>query len=219
MRLMTTAGALIAAALVGGTLIGSAAASSGAAEADPATALAALGDGAYCDLYLDTLSAELGVELADIAPAARAAATTTIEAMIENGDLPADVGQRMLDRLADTDGSGCAALGLRFSRALHAAGVADWLPDASGGAADALGIEVGELRERQRNGESLAEIAEAEGVDYATVSAAVLAATQADLDAAVEAGRLTQARADRILERVTGWLDAGGETRRHRVGH
>jgi hypothetical protein len=217
MRLIiSTAAALVAAALIGGTLIGSATASSGTPPVDAGSTLAEIGDGAYCELYLDALAAELGVEAAELAPAARTAATTTITAMIENGDIPADVGQRMLDRLADAAGSGCAALGLRFSRALHAAGVADRLHDAGSAAADALGIEASELRQRQRDGESLAEIAEAEGVDYATVSAAILAATQADLDAAVEAGRLTQTRANRMLERVTDWLDAGGEPRRHR---
>jgi hypothetical protein len=214
MRLITTVAALVAATIVGGMLIGDAIASSGTPPVEPGATLAEVGDGAYCDLYLDTLAAELGVDAADLAPAARAAATTTITAMIENGDIPADVGGRMLDRLADARGSGCAALGWRFSRAVHAAGVADWVRDAGGAAADALGIEVSELLQRQRAGESLAEIADAEGVDYATVTAAALSATQADLDAAVGAGRLTQARADRILERVSDWLDAGGEPRR-----
>jgi hypothetical protein len=214
MRTFFTAAALIAAALVGGTLISGATASS-APPADTTTNLAEVGDGAYCELYLDTLAAELGVDAADLVPAARTAATTTITAMIEDGEIPADIGERMIERLAEADGSGCAALGLRFSRALHAAGIADWVRDASGAAADALGIETRELWQRQHDGESLAEIADAEGVDYANVTAAVIAATETDLDAAVDAGRLSPERADRILERVTAWLDAGGEPRRH----
>jgi hypothetical protein len=214
MRTFFTAAALIAAALVGGTLISGATASS-APPADTTTNLAEVGDGAYCELYLDTLAAELGVDAADLAPAARTAATTTITAMIEDGEIPADIGERMIERLAEANGSGCAALGLRFSRALHAAGIADWVRDASGAAADALGIETRELWQRQHDGESLAEIADAEGVDYANVTAAVIAATETDLDAAVDAGRLSQERADRILERVNAWLEAGGEPRRH----
>jgi hypothetical protein len=214
MRTFFTAAALIAAALVGGTLISGATASS-APSADTTTNLAEVGDGAYCELYLDTLAAELGVDAADLVPAARTAATTTITAMIEDGEIPADIGERMIERLAEANGSGCAALGLRFSRALHAAGIADWVRDASGAAADALGIEPRELWQRQHDGESLAEIADAEGVDYANVTAAVIAATETDLDAAVDAGRLSQERADRILERVNAWLEAGGEPRRH----
>jgi hypothetical protein len=212
MRSMGIAAGLIAAAIVGGTLIGSAAAQSGASPTGNAT-LAVEANGAYCDLYLDTLAAELGVEAADLGPAARAAATATINAMIDDGEIPADVGQRMLDRLADADGSGCAALGIRFAHKLHVAAAAGWLHDATAAAAGVLGIQPRELREQMRGGASLADIADSQGVDYATVQSAVLEATQADLDAAVEAGRLTQARADALLARVTEWLDAGGQPR------
>jgi hypothetical protein len=211
-RSLTIAGGLIAAAIVGGTLVGTAAARTGAAPTDTAT-LAVGGDGGYCDLYLDTLAGELGVDAAELVPAARAAATTTINAMIEDGEIPADVGQRMLDRLADADGTGCAALGIRFAHKVRVAGAADWLQDATVAASDALGVEPHELRRQMRSGVSLADIAEAEGVDYTAVQNAVLDATRQDLDAAVEAGRLTQARADALLARVTAWLDGGGEPR------
>ena len=212
MRSITIAAGLIATAIVGGTLIGSAAAQSSAAPTDAAT-LAVDGTGAYCDLYLDTLASELGVDAADLPPAARAAATATINAMIEDGEIPADIGQRMLDRIANADGSGCAALGFRFAHKLHVAGIADWLHDATAAAADALGIEPSELRQQMRDGASLADIAESQEVDYDTVKDAVLEATQEDLDAAVEAGRLTEARAAALLARVTAWLDSGGQPR------
>ena len=213
MRSITIGGGLIAAAIIGGTLIGNAAARSGAGTIEGTPLVAEVGDGTYCDLYLDTLAAELGVDAAELAPAAQTAAAATITAMIEDGEVPADVGQRMLDRLADADGTGCAALGIRFAHGLHAAGVADWLQDASAAASDALGIEPRDLRQRMRAGSSLSDIASDEGIAYATVRDAVLEATQADLDAAVEAERLTQARADALLERVSDWLDAGGEPR------
>jgi hypothetical protein len=169
-------------------------------------------------LFLSTLAAELGVEADALVPAARTAAGATISAMVEAGDVPADVGERMIDRIESATGDGCAVLGMRFAHGLRAAGVADWLRDSADAAADALGIDVSDLRQRMRAGESLEAIAEAEGVSYATVSAAVLAATEADLDAAVEAGRMTQAWADRVLERVSDWLAGGGEPRRHLVG-
>jgi hypothetical protein len=212
MRSISVAAGLIAAAIVGGTLIGSAAAQSATGPTGTAT-LAVDGDGAYCDQYLDTLAAELDVDAAVLVPAARTAATATINAMIEDGEIPADIGQRMLGRLADAEGSGCAALGVRFAYTLHVAAAADWLHDATSAAADALGIEPRELRHQMRDGASLADVTESQGVDYATVQDAVLGALQADLDAAVEAGRLTQARADALLARVTAWLEAGGEPR------
>jgi hypothetical protein len=216
-RSITIVAGLIGAAVVGGTLIGSAAAQSRTGPSDTATPAVA-GDAAYCDLYRDSLAAELGVDAAELVPAARTAATTTINAMIEDGEIPADVGQRMLDRLADADGTGCAALGIRFAHWVRAARAADWLQDATAAAADAIGIEARELRQQMRDGASLAEIVEAQGVDYATVQEAVLSATEADLDAAVEAGQLTQSRADVLLAHVTAWLEGGGEPRDPTLG-
>ena len=61
-----------------------------------------------------------------------------------------------------------------------------------------------------RDAGSLQALAEDLGVSYDSVKSSVLAAVQADLDAAVAEG-LSQERADQALERVTTWLDAGGE--------
>jgi hypothetical protein len=66
-----------------------------------------------------------------------------------------------------------------------------------------------ELGAKLRAGETLQEIATAKGVSYSTVSAAVLASVKSDLDAAVAAGKIRQARADRILERLTKNLADG----------
>ena len=67
-----------------------------------------------------------------------------------------------------------------------------------------------ELRTQMLGGASLQDIAATRNVPYQTVTDAVKAAVKADLDAAVKAGKLTQARADRILARVTRNLADGG---------
>ena len=67
-------------------------------------------------------------------------------------------------------------------------------------AAGALGITPAELGAQLKAGKSLKDVATAKGVPYETVSAAVLASVKADLDAAVAAGTIKQARADRILD-------------------
>ena len=76
-------------------------------------------------------------------------------------------------------------------------------------AAKALGMEVSELREALVDS-TLEEVAEAQGVDYADVVAAALASAKADLDAAVEAGTITQDKADAIYARLETWLNEGG---------
>jgi hypothetical protein len=77
-------------------------------------------------------------------------------------------------------------------------------------AAEALGIESADLIGQLHDAGSLEALAEAQGVSYDDVKASVLAAVQADLDAAVAEG-LDQERADAAIERLTEWLDEGGE--------
>jgi hypothetical protein len=69
-----------------------------------------------------------------------------------------------------------------------------------------------------RDGSSLKDVAAEQNVPYETVTSAVLAAVKTDLDAAVAAGNLTQARADRILDRVEKRLEAGWPRRAARTG-
>ncbi|MGH2429633.1 MAG: hypothetical protein ACRDGV_12295 [Candidatus Limnocylindria bacterium] len=217
MRLMRTlgaVGALIVAALVGGTLINAVAASPEGGEG-----VLTDEDGEYCDLYLDTLAEELGVEPDALVPATRSAATSTIEAMVDNGDLPAEIGERMTSRIAEAEGDGCALLGARFHGAARHAATAEFRSGMWQAAAETLGLEPADLHERLADGASLSEVADEQGVEYATVSEAVLSSAQADLDAAVAADKMTQERADRALERISGWLDDGGQPRGVRGRH
>src|SRR5919106_1705631 len=77
-------------------------------------------------------------------------------------------------------------------------------------AANALGIEGADLIERLDDADTLEALAGEQGVAYDDVKAAILAAVQADLDAAVSEG-LEQERADEVIERLTTWLDEGGQ--------
>jgi hypothetical protein len=215
LKLLGGAAALITAALVGGTLIGSvlAAPSGGGAG----TREAAFGEdestetdaSAYCEVFLDTFASELGVETDELAPAAKAAATAAINAAVEAGDLSQEAADRMIARIEEWDGEGCRWIGFKLGHWAHHAGQVAFLSGMWDAAADALGMEPAELREALVDA-TLEEIAESEGVAYADVVAAVLAAAEEDLDAAVEAGRITQERADAILERLETWLNEGG---------
>lgn len=65
--------------------------------------------------------------------------------------------------------------------------------------ASALNLSVAELQTELQSGKSVAEIAQAKGVSLDTVIAALTNAYKQQLDAAVAAGRLTQAQADTLL--------------------
>jgi hypothetical protein len=195
------AGGLVAAALVGGTLISAVA----AAPSTPSTAPAA-GDAhdvdvaAYCQTWQEAFAEELGVSVDDLVPAAKAATVATIDAAVANGDLPEDVATRMKQQIEQADGNGCRLLGAGFHAWGGHATRADFRLDWVTAASEALGMTPAELTEMLRSGDSLKQIAQDQGVDYAVVSQAIHDAAKADLDALVEAGKITQERADARLE-------------------
>lgn len=80
-------------------------------------------------------------------------------------------------------------------------------------AAEALGLSDDELREQLRGGSSLAEVAEAQGVDVQVVIDALVAELSERLAERVESGDLTQEEADEKLaeatERITERVQQG----------
>jgi polyhydroxyalkanoate synthesis regulator phasin len=81
-------------------------------------------------------------------------------------------------------------------------------------AAEALGMDQAELRDQLRDGSTLAEIAEAQGVEVQVVIDALVAEAEAHLDEKVAEGDLTQEEADErlaeISERITDRVNDGG---------
>jgi len=225
-RLAGFAGLLVVAALVGGTVIGSVAASTVPFTATPdrANALAAdarppAGPNAEaaakrCAEFRKAFAANLGVDESALAPAARKAAISTIDAAVAAGTMTKEVGDKMKARVEAADADACSLLAGRIGARAGAGGGAGPGGGAGAGqalgvakdglaaAATALGMTPAELVARLRAGDSLKDVASAKGVPYATVSAAVVASIKKDLDAAVAAGKIRQARADRILERL-----------------
>jgi len=212
-KLLGGAAALITAALVGGTLIGSVLAAPGSTASDDP--LLAVGEdpsgekGEYCQIFLDTFAEELGVSTDELAPAAKAAATAAVNAAVEAGDLTEEQGAAAIERINNWDGTGCAWIGFHLRHGAHHGARVEFMSGVFEAAAETLGMEVSELREALGDS-TLEEVAEAEGVDYADVVAAALASAKADLDAAVEAGTITQDKADQIYERLETWLNEGG---------
>ncbi len=213
LKILGAAAVLITAALVGGTLIGSVlAAPGGSGSSEPSAVFGdeeTTGDAsAYCQTFLDTFASELGVSTDELAPAAKAAAIAAINAAVEAGDLTQAAADRMIERVNEWDGDGCRWIGFKLGHwGQHAARV-DFLTGMWEAAATSLDMTTAELREALTDS-TLEEVATAEGVPYADVVAAALASAQADVDAAVEAGTITQEKADAIIERVEATLNDG----------
>jgi hypothetical protein len=208
MRLTKTlgmAGALILSALVGGALIGSALAQDEETDTDP---------GAYCDTFMDAFAPELGATRDEVVAAGKAAANAAVDAAVAAGDLTEERATDIRERIEAYDGSGCAfggAFKLGFGHGLGHGLARGFLGgDVFEAAATALGIESSELIGRLDDADSLEALAGEQGVAYDEVKASILEAVQADLDAAVAEG-MDQERADAVIERLTTWLDEGGE--------
>lgn len=84
--------------------------------------------------------------------------------------------------------------------------------------AEVLGITVDELRAAREAGRTLAQVAEAEGVEKADLISGLVAKAQERLDRAVADGDLTQERADEVAatltERTTELVDRAPRERR-----
>ena len=97
-------------------------------------------------------------------------------------------------------------------------------PRVAGEIAEILGLEGNEIREALRNGSSIAELAEAQGIDSADVVDAIVARAEERLDTAVENGRIDDTQAAEMLTRtaeraedlINGEIEFGG--RRGRLG-
>ncbi len=210
LKALGLAGSLVAAALVGGTLISIVSASPGSPVSGGTGILGDDADtGAYCDLWRQAFADELGVAVDDLTSAGKAAAIATIDQALANGDLPQDVATRMQERIQAADGDGCRLLGAGFMGLGRHAARADFRLDWMSAAAEALSMDPAELATALRDGDSLQDVAEAQGVDYGDVSQAILDAAQRDLDALVSAGRISQERADLRLAHLSDRLDAG----------
>ena len=210
MRLTKTlgmAGALILAALVGGTLIGSALAQDDQTDADTDAAT-------YCDTFMETFAVELGATRDEVVAAGKAAANAAVDAAVAAGDLTEERATEIRERIDAVDGSECSFGGsfkLGFGHGVGHGERHGFLGgDVFEAAADALGLSSADLITRLDDAGSLEALAEEQGVAYADVRDAVLAAVQADLDAAVAEG-LDQERADAVIERLTALLAEGGQ--------
>lgn len=205
------AGALVVSAIVGGTLMSvvtahsgspSGVSSSGLLADDPST-------GALCQTFLNEFAKSLGVNESALLPAAKAAAKATVDKAVSDGDLTKAQGDAIKSRIDSFDGNSCALLGGRWRAAVRHGVKVDIGKDMLDAAAGALHLSSNDLMAKLRGGQTLKQVAQAQNVDYATVSKAVHDAAKTDLDKLVAGGTLTQDRENKILDRLDKALANG----------
>ena len=157
---------------------------------------------------LDDAAKRLGVEPSELRDALAKAQDDQLDAAVKAGRLTQEQADAIKQRRAQSGlvlggghpGPGGPGFGHRFRGGP---------PPVLDAAAKALGLSEAQLFERLRSGKSLQDVAKAQGKDYAAVKSAIRAAVKADLDAAVNDKRLTQAQADELLDHLTEHLDEG----------
>jgi uncharacterized protein YidB (DUF937 family) len=205
------AAALVLSAIVGGTLMSVVTASSRNPSASGSASVLARDSsaGAYCQTFLDQFAKNLGVDGSALLPAAKNAAKAAVDKAVSDGDLTQSQGNAIKSRIESFDGKGCALLGAKWRAAVRHAVKLDIGKDMVGAAAGALHLSSDQLVAKLRGGQTLKQVAQAQNVDYATVSKAVHDAAKADLDQLVTDGKLTQERETQILDRLDKALANG----------
>ena len=212
-RTLAVTSALILAALVGGTLIGSALAT----DADPSSSpVAESTETSYCDTFLDAFASELGATRDEIVAAGKEAALASIDAAVAAGDISEERAATLREKVNEFDGVDCGLFRRGIGFGHHFGGGprgGAWLPWLGAGSdmldtlAESLGVESSALLEALAGAESLEAVATELNVDYAVMTSTVLETAEAAL---AESG-VSEERSARMIERLTEWLDDGGE--------
>ena len=189
-RLM--AGIVTAAALVGGA----------------GGAVAATSDKEAEQQVVSDAAKRLGVSSSELRSALAAAEEAQLDAAVKAGELTQEQADRIKEhRRADGTVLRLGPGGHHGGPGGHRGGGPQLMEDA----ARALGITEERLFDRLRAGESLGEIAEAEGKSLAEVKSAVKAAATKRLDADLQAGRITRAQHAAMVEHLAEHVDRLGE--------
>ena len=152
------------------------------------------------EAFQAAVAEKLGVTTAELQTAYEEAALEQLDAAVAAGRLTEEEADAIRERI---EAGGFLGPHFGFGFGHHIEG-----GPALEGAADYLGLTEAELHERIRDGQTLAEIAEAEGKSVAGLEQALLAAGKERLDQAVEDGRITAAQRDELLERLEAKIDA-----------
>lgn len=125
--------------------------------------------------------------------------TEALQPLVDDGTLTTAQVDAVVEALAEARPDG-----RRSSRATHAADIAE-----------ILGISDDELTTARADGKSIADVAAEQGVEVQDVIDAIVTATTEKVNAAIEAGRIDQDRADEILgnaeERATEFVNSDRE--------
>jgi hypothetical protein len=162
--------------------------------------------------FLDSVASHLGISSQKLEDATKAAAIDQVDAALKDGKITKAEADELKSRIESGDFPPFFAPGPFFGHGFGPKG-----GDFHGGpplfgdklstAADYLGLTEAQLRMKLNSGQTLAQIAKAQGKSVDGLKQAILAAAKKTLDRLVKDGGLTQAEADAMYARVQSHVD------------
>jgi len=147
------------------------------------------------------VAAHLGVTEQQLVDAFKTARLEMLDEAVAAGKISPEEADQIRQRIEESKGLGLRpGIGMRHWRARALGGIVKSV-------AETLNMTPREIVQDLRQGQSLAEIAQAKGVSIDTLKSAIVDAAKEKLDQAVADGKLTQDQADKIMTRLTDNID------------
>ena len=156
------------------------------------------------DAFLSHVAANLGVTLDQLKQSFKSAATDAVDEALANGKITQEQADKAKANIEAGKAPGLRTLlggGEHSGRGARLQRLRDGIVKS---AATALNITPADLKAQLKTGKSIADIA---GSNVGAVKAQILTDAKTKLDAAVTAKKLTQANADKTLQKLTDSLD------------
>jgi hypothetical protein len=158
------------------------------------------------DAFQAAVAKKLGVTTKQLQDAYKAAAIERVDATVAAGRITKEQGDALKARIESRDGLGPMGFGFGFGHGMP--GMPFARGDRLAAAADYLGLTEAQLRDKLAAGQSLADVAKAQGKSVDGLKQALLADEKNALDQAVRDGEITTAQRDAILARADARIDA-----------
>jgi len=161
----------------------------------------------YCSRFTGHVASNLGKSQSQVQKAISDALNQTIDDAVKNGDLTQSQASAIKSRISsNANGSQACVGGLKGIPGIGRGGVGAFPRGARVNLMDevarALGIGTAQLQQDLRNGQTVQQLASAQGMDENAFRSKLASVTRSDLDQQVKAGNLTQNEENAIIQKI-----------------
>ena len=157
--------------------------------------------------YLEVLAGNLGITVEELEGALTQSHIDLVNEKVADGTITEEEAAEIIERIESGEGRLFPPFGGGRHGGGHHGNLHRLYGMIVGNSAEVLDMEVEVLKEELHAGNSLADIATAQGVDVEQFKTDLLHAIASDLDEKVADGSITQEQADRILAKITESID------------